>query len=58
MHEFKEADREAILLRYFENRPYAEVGTKLGLNETAARWKNCGRFLGDRASPPRRRWRP
>ena len=26
MHELKETDREAILLRYFENRPFAEVG--------------------------------
>jgi RNA polymerase sigma factor (sigma-70 family) len=39
MHELKEADREAILLRYFENRPFAEVGTKLGLNENAARMR-------------------
>jgi RNA polymerase sigma factor (sigma-70 family) len=39
MHELKEADREAILLRYFENQPFAEVGTKLGLNENAARMR-------------------
>jgi RNA polymerase sigma factor (sigma-70 family) len=39
MHELKEADREAVLLRYFENRPFAEVGTKLGLNENAARMR-------------------
>jgi RNA polymerase sigma factor (sigma-70 family) len=37
MHELKETDREAILLRYFENRQFAEVGAKLGLNENAAR---------------------
>jgi len=37
MHELKEADREAILLRYFENRPFAEIGEKFGLNENAAR---------------------
>jgi RNA polymerase sigma factor (sigma-70 family) len=37
MHALKESDREAILLRYFENRPYAEVGAKFGLNENAAR---------------------
>jgi RNA polymerase sigma factor (sigma-70 family) len=37
MHGLKESDREAILLRYFENRPYAEVGAKFGLNENAAR---------------------
>jgi len=39
MHELKQADREAILLRYFENRPFAEVGTRLGLNENAARMR-------------------
>jgi len=37
MHELKESDRDAILLRYFENRQFAEVGAKLGLNENAAR---------------------
>jgi RNA polymerase sigma factor (sigma-70 family) len=37
MHELKEADREAVLLRYFENRPFAEVGAKLCLSEIAAR---------------------
>ncbi|HTB83261.1 MAG TPA: sigma-70 family RNA polymerase sigma factor [Candidatus Sulfotelmatobacter sp.] len=39
MHELKETDRDAILLRYFENRPFAEVGAKLGLNENAARMR-------------------
>lgn len=39
MHELREADREAILLRYFENRPFADVGAKLGLNENAARMR-------------------
>jgi RNA polymerase sigma factor (sigma-70 family) len=39
MHELKEADREAILLRYFENRAFAEIGGKLGLNENAARMR-------------------
>ena len=39
MHELKETDREAILLRYFENRQFAEVGVKLGLNENAARMR-------------------
>ena len=39
MHELKEPDREAMLLRYFENRPFAEVGAKLGLNENAARMR-------------------
>ncbi|HEY3761202.1 MAG TPA: sigma-70 family RNA polymerase sigma factor [Verrucomicrobiae bacterium] len=39
MHELKEPDRQAILLRYFENRQFAEVGAKLGLNENAARMR-------------------
>jgi RNA polymerase sigma factor (sigma-70 family) len=39
MHELKETDRDVILLRYFENRPFAEVGAKLGLNENAARMR-------------------
>jgi RNA polymerase sigma factor (sigma-70 family) len=39
MHELKAADREAILLRYFENRQFAEVGARLGLNENAARMR-------------------
>jgi RNA polymerase sigma factor (sigma-70 family) len=39
MHELKESDREAILLRYFENHPFAEVGAKLGLNENTARMR-------------------
>ncbi len=39
MHELKEADREAILLRYFENRQFAEVGARLNLNENAARMR-------------------
>jgi RNA polymerase sigma factor (sigma-70 family) len=39
MHELKENDREAILLRYFENQPFAEVGARLGLNENAGRMR-------------------
>ena len=39
MHELKESDREAILLRYFEGRPLSVVGAKLGLNENAARMR-------------------
>jgi RNA polymerase sigma factor (sigma-70 family) len=39
MHDLKETEREAILLRYFENRQFAEVGAKLGLNENAARMR-------------------
>ena len=39
MHELKESDRDAILLRYFENQPFIQVGAKLGLNENAARMR-------------------
>jgi RNA polymerase sigma factor (sigma-70 family) len=44
MHELNERDRNAVLLRYFESRPLAEVGDKLGLSEDAAR-KRVGRAL-------------
>jgi len=37
MHELKETDRAVILLRYFENRSFADIGQKLGLGEDAAR---------------------
>jgi len=39
MHKLKDRDREAILLRYFEKRPLAEIGAKLGVNENAARMR-------------------
>ncbi len=39
MHELDETDREAILLRYFESRPYAEIAERCGLNENAARMR-------------------
>src|SRR5436190_6281619 len=32
LHELKEADREAILLRYFEKRQLAEIGARLGVS--------------------------
>lgn len=35
--ELGELDREAVLLRFFEGRALAEVGTRLALTETAAR---------------------
>jgi hypothetical protein len=38
------ADRDAILLRYFEQRSHAEIGTVLGSNEEAAR-KRVARAL-------------
>ncbi len=37
MHELKEADRVVILMRYFENHSFADIGQKLGLSEDAAR---------------------
>jgi RNA polymerase sigma factor (sigma-70 family) len=39
MHQLRETDREAILLRYFEDRPFAEIGARCGLNENAARMR-------------------
>ena len=39
MGQLREKDREAILLRYFENRAFADVGQKLGLKENAARMR-------------------
>jgi len=39
MHELKESDRDAILMRYFENRLLADIGERLGLSEDAARKK-------------------
>jgi RNA polymerase sigma factor (sigma-70 family) len=44
MHELDERDRTAVLLRYFEKRPLAEVGARLGLTEDAARMR-LGRAL-------------
>ena len=39
MHKLKDGDREAILLRYFEKRPLAEIGAKFGVNENTARMR-------------------
>ena len=39
LHELKEGDREALVLRYLEDRPLREVGARLGLNENAARMR-------------------
>lgn len=39
MHELGDADRLALLLRHFEQRPFAEVGARLGLSENAARMR-------------------
>jgi RNA polymerase sigma factor (sigma-70 family) len=37
LHELDERDREAVLLRFFEGRSFAEVGAKLASTEDAAR---------------------
>lgn len=39
MVELNERDREVILLRFFENRRFGELGGKLGLSEDAARMR-------------------
>ncbi|MEY4326860.1 MAG: hypothetical protein RIS24_3031, partial [Verrucomicrobiota bacterium] len=39
MHELAETDRNALLLRHFLQRPYAEVGVQLGLSDNAARMR-------------------
>lgn len=39
MHELPEKDRTALLLRYFEDRSFAEVGATVGLAEGAARMR-------------------
>lgn len=39
LDQLSERDREAVLLRFFEQRSFAEVGEKLRLNENAARMR-------------------
>lgn len=39
MHELREADRTAVVLRFFEDRSLKQVGEALGLNENAARMR-------------------
>jgi RNA polymerase sigma factor (sigma-70 family) len=39
MHDLKEVDRIALLLRYFENRPFAEIGETLTVTENGARMR-------------------
>ncbi len=39
LHQLKAADREAVVLRFLEDRPLREVGARLGLNENAARMR-------------------
>src|SRR5260221_14117309 len=39
LHALSERDREAVLLRFFESRAFAEAGAKLFLSEDAARMR-------------------
>lgn len=39
MLQLKEIDRTAVLLRFFENRSYDEIGARTGLNENTARMR-------------------
>jgi RNA polymerase sigma factor (sigma-70 family) len=39
MRELAERDREAVVLRFFARRPFAEIGRALGLSEDAARMR-------------------
>lgn len=39
LQELNGSDREAVLLHYFEGRPFAEVGARLSLKEDAARMR-------------------
>jgi RNA polymerase sigma factor (sigma-70 family) len=39
LHELSERDRDAVLLRFFEGRPFAEVGEALKISEDAARMR-------------------
>ena len=39
MLDLDEPDREAVLLRYFENRQHAEIADRLGISENAARMR-------------------
>jgi len=39
INDLGERDRQAVLLRFFSNRPFGEVGRQLGLTENAARMR-------------------
>jgi RNA polymerase sigma factor (sigma-70 family) len=39
MHKLDELEREAVLLRHFENCSFSEIGTKIGTTENAARMR-------------------
>jgi len=37
LHQLNERDRDAVLLRFFEGKPFSEIGAKLAVSEDAAR---------------------
>jgi RNA polymerase sigma factor (sigma-70 family) len=39
MHDLNATDRDAVLMRYFEERPMAEIGARFGITENAARMR-------------------
>jgi RNA polymerase sigma factor (sigma-70 family) len=39
MHDLNAADRDAVLMRYFEEKPMAEIGARFGITENAARMR-------------------
>jgi RNA polymerase sigma factor (sigma-70 family) len=39
LRELRDDDREAVLLRFFERRPFAEIGAALNMSEDAARMR-------------------
>lgn len=39
MHELRVGDREVLLLRFFESRPFADIGRAFGIAENAARMR-------------------
>lgn len=54
IHELKETDRDAVLLRFYEQRPFLEIARLLGLSEDAAQ-KRVARALEKLRSMLRRR---
>ena len=39
LNELNEEDREAVMLRYFSGKKFAEVGSRLGVSENTARMR-------------------
>jgi RNA polymerase sigma factor (sigma-70 family) len=63
MHELEDADREALLLRFFQRRDFSAVGAALGVSDDAARKrvqraldKLRGSLSGAGLIRPMRRW--